>query len=167
MSCPASSISHSPAQRLACVHLWRVLSERVPRDSQTPALSCSVRSTSDFAGTVPAKNTCSAPVAAHNHMTACLCVSLFIGRGVLDENACSCVVQCKAFRPAQSRAVWVAQKHAHACLLCSHGRAPTEARLFSTLYFGSCLTLLVRGGVCRNSTATLLTWRTWPIPFLE
>ena len=36
---------------------------------------------------------------------------------------------------------------------------------FSTLYFGSWLTRLVNhGGVCRNSTATLPTWLTWPIP---
>ena len=74
---------------------WRVLSERVPKDSQT---SGSVRSTSDFASSVPARNTCLAQVTAHHDMTACLCVSLFIGRGVLDEHACSCVAQCKAFR---------------------------------------------------------------------
>ena len=99
MSCPAHlSIFHRPVQRLACVHPWRVLSERVPRDSQTSALTCSVRSTSDFTCSVPARNTYMAPVAAHHDMTACLCVSLFIGRGVLDEHACSCVAQCKAFR---------------------------------------------------------------------
>ena len=98
MSCPAHPrISHRPAQRLACVHPWRVLSERVPRDSQTSVLSCSVRSTSDFPGWVPARNTCLEPVAAHDK-TACLCVSLFIGRGVLDEHDRSCVAQCKAFR---------------------------------------------------------------------
>ena len=31
-------------------------------------------------------------------MTACLCDSLFIGRGFLDKHACSYVAQCKAFR---------------------------------------------------------------------
>ena len=65
----------------------QVLSERVPRDSQTSAVSDSVRSDSDFACSVPARNTCFAPVAARHGMTACLCVSLFIGRGVLDEHA--------------------------------------------------------------------------------
>ena len=69
------------------LRLWRVLSERVPRDSQTSAVSDSVRSNSNFAGSVPARNTCFAPVAARHDMTACLCVSLFIGRGVLDEHA--------------------------------------------------------------------------------
>ena len=99
MSCPAHlSIFHRPVQRLACVHPWRVLSERVPRDSQTSALTCSVRSTSDFTCSVPARNTCMAPVAAHHDMTACLCVSLFISRGVLDEHASSSVAQCKALR---------------------------------------------------------------------
>ena len=40
-----------------------------------------LRSTSDFAGSIPSKR-CFAPVAAHHDMTACLChgVSLFIGR---------------------------------------------------------------------------------------
>ena len=87
MSCPAHpSISHRPAQRLACFRPWRVLSERVPRDSQTSALSGSVRSTSDFACTVPARNTCLAPVAAHHDMTAYLCVSLFIGSICIRSN---------------------------------------------------------------------------------
>ena len=48
-------------------------------------------------------------VAAHHDMTACLCVSLFIGRGVLDEHACSCLEQCNASGPAQRRAVYLAQ----------------------------------------------------------
>ena len=101
MSCPAHpSISHRQAQRLACVHPWRVLSERVPKGSQTSALSGSVRSTSDFAVSVPARNICLAPVSAHHDTTACLCVSLFIACGVLDEHASSCVEQCKAFRAA-------------------------------------------------------------------
>ena len=69
-----------------------------PRDSQTSALSASVRSTSDFAVSDPARIKCMAQVAAHHDMVACLCVSLFIGRGVLDEHACSCVAQCNAFR---------------------------------------------------------------------
>ena len=68
------------------------------RDSQMSALSCSVRSTSHFAVSVPARIKCLAQVAAHHDMTACLCVSLFIGRGVLDEHACPCVAQCKSFR---------------------------------------------------------------------
>ena len=50
----------------------------------------------------------------------CLCVSLFIGRGVLDEHACSCVALRKAFRAGAapgSLPGWVAQQHAHAGLL--------------------------------------------------
>ena len=90
--------SHGPAQRLACVHPWGVLSQRVPNDFQTSALPGSMRSTSEFAGSVPAINTCLAPVALHHDTTACLCVSLFIDCGVLDEHACSCVAQCRAFR---------------------------------------------------------------------
>ena len=121
MSCSAHpSISHRQAQRLAalaCVLSRRVLSERVPRDSQTSALSGSVRSASHFAGSVPARIKCLAPVAAHHDMTVCLCVSLYTGRGVLDEHACSCVAQCKISGPAQRGAVWVAQQHAHAGLL--------------------------------------------------
>ena len=67
------------------------------RGGQTSTLSGPVRSTSDFAGSVPSRR-CFAPVVAHHDMTACLCVSLFIGRGVLDEHACSCLAQCNAFR---------------------------------------------------------------------
>ena len=47
----------------------------------------SVLLSEDVAGSVPARNVCFAPVAAHDDMTACLCVSLFIGRGALDEHA--------------------------------------------------------------------------------
>ena len=61
--------------------------ERVPRDSQTSAVSGSVRSNSDVAGSVPARNTCFAPVSSHHDMTAGLWVSLFTGRGVLDKHA--------------------------------------------------------------------------------
>ena len=58
------------------------------RGGQTSTLSGPVRSTSDFAGSVPSRR-CFAPVAAHHDMTACLChgVSLFIGRGVLESPA--------------------------------------------------------------------------------
>ena len=89
-SIPKYTISHVEVQYEIICHatkIGRVLSERVPRDFQTSTLSGSVRSTSDFAVSVPARNTCLAPVAAHHDMTACLCVSLFIGRGVLDEHA--------------------------------------------------------------------------------
>ena len=48
--------------------------------------------------------------------------------------------------------------------LCSPGLATLVPRLGSKLYFGSCLTSLVRGGVCRNCTALLTTWRSWPVP---
>ena len=34
---------------------------------------------------------------------------------------------------------------------------------FSTLYFGSCLTSSVRGGVCHNCSAQLTRWRSWPV----
>ena len=63
--------------------VWRALSERVPRDSHTSAVSGCVRPNGGFACSVPARNACLAPVAAHHDMTACLCCSLFIGRGVL------------------------------------------------------------------------------------
>ena len=140
MPCPAHlSISHRPAQRLACFHPWRVLSERVPRDSQTSALSGSVRSTSDFAGTVPARNTCLAalaPVAAHHDMTACLCVSLFIGSICVRSNL-SCwkrntvpdnprngnsTLPSETAR-AQRLADSLAQLHANACLLSCRQKA--------------------------------------------
>ena len=49
--------------------------------------------------------------------------------------------------------------------LCSPGRAAPVPLLFSTWCFGSCLMTLVCGGVCRNCTARLTRWRTWPVPF--
>ena len=50
--------------------------------------------------------------------------------------------------------------------LCSPGRAAPVPLLFSTLYFGKCLTSSVRGGVlvCRNCSAQLTRWRPWPVP---
>ena len=72
--------------------------------TQTSALSGSVRSTSDFASTVPARNTCLAPVAAHHDMTAaCLCVSLFIGSICVRFNL-SCSVETPGGAPSRASA---------------------------------------------------------------
>ena len=94
-------------QRMACVHPRQSVegvSERVPRDSQTSALSGSVRSTSDFAVSVPARIKCLAQPYSSD-VASWMRTLVPAWRSV------------KPSGPAQLRAVWVAQQHAHAGLL--------------------------------------------------
>ena len=83
-------------------------------------------------------------------MTACLYVSLFIGRGVLDEHACSCVAQCNAFRAGQRRAVWVAQQHAHAGLAAKRRVRITGTKLICVRSSLSC-SLQTQGGASSSA----------------
>ena len=137
MPSTSQHITQTSTKMGLCLSIWRVMSERVPRDSQTSALSCSVRSTSDFAWTsVPARNTWLAPVAAHHEMTACLCISLFIACG--DVTVASwmntLLPAWRSVKPSgqpgqeQRRAVWVAQKQTHAGLLSRSQEAGPDYR---------------------------------------